>query len=591
MRMQSDKLNWFVGVVEDRLDPLQQGRVRVRVAGVHPFSRIQGDVSGIPVEGLPWMSVCLPVTTASVGGIGGAVTGLLPGSSVFGIWLDQYKTNGLVLGTYSGNQKNIPNPEEGFSDPSGQYPNNAGPDISGLNAGGGYGDASSANGIQDGNSSTGILLGGKDVAGEDNNPSMSIETMLKGDEGNKNTVYWDSLGYPTIGIGHLIVYRKTRDMSQILPILSRQLGRSVGSTITAGDVSYLFKNDLLKVQSEIRKSATIAPVYAKVNRSRQMALENMAFQMGTGGLAKFKQSLALIGLGRYAEAAQQLKASKWARQTPGRANRVALVIKNGNLGAYGVLPPKPVGKMMLHSLSSPFMNFNGFDPYDKTDTEVVPDFENIPILDGMPEDLSEPFVEEDTGTLFSEPKSSYRGEYPYIKAYKSEGGHVVEHDDTPGQERSREMHPSGTYVENAADGRRTDKSVGDRYFLTGGQRCDLVEGEYKLNIGGVETYINFADVIRQIDGNKSLAVSGNSTQSIDGDNTITVKGNEVKKITGDGAIEVSGNVKIIISGNADINVSGNTKLESGGTLDVTAGGNMSFKASNMSFDAGRYDWA
>jgi hypothetical protein len=101
--MQSDDVNWFVGVVEDRLDPMQQGRVRVRVVGVHPFSRIQGDVAGIPVEELPWMSVCLPVTSASVSGISGAVTGLVNGSSVFGIWLDKYKTNGLVLGSYSGN--------------------------------------------------------------------------------------------------------------------------------------------------------------------------------------------------------------------------------------------------------------------------------------------------------------------------------------------------------------------------------------------------------------------------------------------------------------------------------------------------------
>ena len=164
MRMQSDGVVWFTGVVENRLDPLQQGRVQVRCVGVHPFSRIQGDVSGIPVEDLPWMSVCLPPTSANVGGISGPVTGLLNGSSVFGIWLDKYKTNGIVLGVYSGNQVNIPNSEEGFSDPTGQYPNSAGPDGNTLNSGGAYGDDSYANGVQNGNSSTGILLGGKDVS-------------------------------------------------------------------------------------------------------------------------------------------------------------------------------------------------------------------------------------------------------------------------------------------------------------------------------------------------------------------------------------------------------------------------------------------
>lgn len=583
MRMQSDGVNWFVGVVEDRLDPMQQGRVRVRVVGVHPFSRIQGDVAGIPVEELPWMSVCLPVTSASVSGISGAVTGLVNGSSVFGIWLDKYKTNGLVLGSYSGNQVNIPNSEEGFSDPFGQYPNNAGPDTSGLNAGGAYGDSSGANGIQNGNSSTGILPGGKDVAGEDNNPALTIETMLRGDEGVKNQVYWDSLGYPTVGIGHLIVYKKTRDMNQILPILSRQLGKTVGSSINASDISTLFKMDLQKVQSEIRKNGVIAPVYAKMNRSRQMALENMAFQMGTGGLAKFRRVLGFMGAGQYAEAAAAAKQSKWARQTPGRANRISLIIKNGNVGSYGVLPPKPAGKMMLRSNFSEMPFMDGFNPYDPNDQEVVPDYTKIPILDGMPEDLSEPFVEEETAVLFSEPKSSYRGEYPYVKATRSEGGHVVEYDDTPGQERHRQMHPSGSYTEDAADGRKTDKATGDRYFLTGGSRHDLCEGEYKVNVGGVETYINFSDAIQQVEGNRTSKIAGNET--------IEIAGNEIKKITGDGTIEVSGNIKIVVAGNASIDVSGNTELKVGGSMNANVSGSYTMNVGGTySVTSGAVTW-
>lgn len=583
MRMQSDNLNWFVGVVEDRLDPMQQGRVKVRAVGVHPFSRVQGDIAGIPVEDLPWMSVCLPVTSASVSGISGAVTGLVNGSSVFGIWLDKYKTNGLVLGSYSGNQVNIPNSEEGFSDPFGQYPNAAGPDTSGLNAGGSYGDSSGANNIQNGNSSTGILPGGKDMAGEDNNPSVTIETILKSDEGVKTAIYWDSLGYPSVGIGHLIVYKKTRDMNQILPVLSKHLGRSVGSTINSSDVVSLFKMDLRQVQSEIRKNRVIAPVYNKVNRSRQMALENMAFQLGTGGLAKFKRVLGFMGAGRYAEAAAAAKQSLWARQTPGRANRVSLIIKNGNMASYGVLPPKPVGKLMLRSSFSKLDDFaDGFNPYDPSDTEVVPDYTNIPILDGLPEDLSEDYVEEPSAVLFTEPKSSYRGEYPYVKATRSEGGHVVEYDDTPGQERHRQMHPSGSYTEDAADGRKTDKTVGDRYLLTSGSRHDLCEGEYKVNVGGIETYVNFSDVNNQIEGNRSTGIAGNET--------IEIAGNETRKITGDGTIEVSGNIKIVVTGNADITVSGNTKTEVSGNYDLNVGG--TFKVSsggNASISAPRID--
>lgn len=580
MRMQSDNLSWFVGVVEDRLDPMQQGRVKVRAVGVHPFSRIQGDIAGIPVEDLPWMSVVLPVTSASVSGISGAVTGLVNGSSVFGVWLDKYKTNGLVLGSYSGNQVNIPNSEEGFSDPNGQYPNNSGPDTSGLNAGGAYGDSSGANSTQNGNSST-ATLPGKDVAGEDNNPSLTIEKMLESDEMIMTKVYWVD-GYPHIGIGHLIMYRRTRDMSLISSVLSKQIGRSVGNTITSPEVKRLFEQDLNTVRSEIRKSSTVAPVYAKVNRSRQMALENMAFQMGTGGLAKFKTMLAYMAAGKWAEAANEGKNSIWARQTPGRAGRVMLIVKNGNLGSYGISPPKPAGKMMLRSTFSVLPFLAGFNPYDPTDTEIEPDYDNIPILDGSPEDLSLPYKEPETGVLFTEPMSSYRGEYPYVKATRSEGGHVVEYDDTPGQERHRQMHPSGSYTEDAADGRKTDKTVGDRYLLTSGSRHDLCEGEYKVNVGGIETYVNFSDVNNQIEGNRSTGIAGNET--------IEIAGNETRKITGDGTIEVSGNIKIVVTGNADITVSGNTKTEVSGNYDLNVGG--TFKVSsggNASISAPRID--
>lgn len=581
MRLQSDNVNWWVGVVEDRDDPLQQGRVRVRVVGVHPFSRIQGDFEGIPVEDLPWMSVLLPCTTASVGGVSGAITGMVPGSSVFGIWLDKYKTNGLVLGTYSGNQVNIPNPDEGFSDPTGQYPNYTGADGSALNAGGAYGDNMSANGIQNANSSIGIWAGGADISGPDDNPDFTIEKMLRGDEGVKNRLYWDNLGYPTIGIGHLIIYRKTKDTGLIMRQLSAQLGKPImGTSISEADIIKLFRSDLGKMQAEIKKNKVIGPVYAKCNRSRQMALENMAFQMGTGGLAKFRNSLALMAAGDYAGAAAQFKQSLWARQTPGRANRVCLVIKNGNLGAYGVIPKKPLGKFSISAsaFNSLVSGDSSFDPFDPSDREIYPDYSDIKQGDGIEEDLSVPYVPPESATLFIEPKSSYQAQYPYNKASQSEGGHIQEFDDTPGYERYRLMHPTGSYVEVQPDGTKIDKATGSLFSLTDGDRNQNTAGEFKVNVGGVETYINFADVIRNI--------SGTNTLKVEGDNVINITGNETKKITGDGTIEVSGNVNIIVSGNASIQVSGNADstvsgdytLNVGGSFNVTSGGAASIKA-------------
>ena len=60
-----DGFAWFVGVVEDRNDPEQLGRVRVRCLGWHTE-----DLSALPTAELPWAHVMHPVTDPSMHGMG-----------------------------------------------------------------------------------------------------------------------------------------------------------------------------------------------------------------------------------------------------------------------------------------------------------------------------------------------------------------------------------------------------------------------------------------------------------------------------------------------------------------------------------------
>jgi uncharacterized protein (TIGR02594 family) len=78
----TDPQFWF-GVVEDRADPIQLGRVRVRVFGSHTE-----DKTLIPTNLLPWAQILMPATNASLSGVGTTPNGLMEGSTVFGIWLD-----------------------------------------------------------------------------------------------------------------------------------------------------------------------------------------------------------------------------------------------------------------------------------------------------------------------------------------------------------------------------------------------------------------------------------------------------------------------------------------------------------------------
>lgn len=77
-----DSFTWFVGVVEDRNDPIQMGRVRVRCFGWHSQEK-----SNILTEDLPWAVVVTPTTSPSTQGFGHTPV-LLEGSWVFGFFMD-----------------------------------------------------------------------------------------------------------------------------------------------------------------------------------------------------------------------------------------------------------------------------------------------------------------------------------------------------------------------------------------------------------------------------------------------------------------------------------------------------------------------
>jgi len=109
---------WFFGVVEDRNDPVQLGRVRVRCYGWHT-----DDKDKIPTEHLPWAQVIQNVTSAAVSGKGTSPTGLVEGSWVIGFFLDGSRAQEpVVMGSLAGIPENLADTTLGFNDPNGVYP-------------------------------------------------------------------------------------------------------------------------------------------------------------------------------------------------------------------------------------------------------------------------------------------------------------------------------------------------------------------------------------------------------------------------------------------------------------------------------------
>jgi hypothetical protein len=93
--------HWGIGVVEDVNDPLQAGRVRVRIYGIHT-----PDKNELPTSDLPWSQVMMPMNSASLSGVGTSPVGVKPGSMVYGVFLDSGSYQQfLVQGTMPGIRK------------------------------------------------------------------------------------------------------------------------------------------------------------------------------------------------------------------------------------------------------------------------------------------------------------------------------------------------------------------------------------------------------------------------------------------------------------------------------------------------------
>lgn len=135
-----------------------------------------------------------------------------------------------------------------------------------------------------------------------------ITRQLKADEGFKRTVYQDSLGYWTIGVGRLV------DPSRS------------DSGLRDSEIEFMLRND---VEDRITALGRVLPWFLELDEARQGVLVNMAFQLGVKGLLGFSTTLNLISKGQYAEAADQMLKSKWAQQTPVRAARLSQQMKSG----------------------------------------------------------------------------------------------------------------------------------------------------------------------------------------------------------------------------------------------------------------------
>lgn len=141
-------------------------------------------------------------------------------------------------------------------------------------------------------------------------------------------------------------------------------------------------------------------------------------------------------------------------------------------------------------------------------------------------------IPEPSKNSWTEPESDFAPQYPYNNVFQTEAGHFQEFDDTPGSERIRTQHRTGTFTEIQADGSQVNTIVGDNYTIVQKNDNVLIKGTCNLTIEG-DCIVNIiGDKIERITGNYYQQISGNFEQMVE---------KKIKQTSGDDvAINVGG---------------------------------------------------
>jgi len=144
---------------------------------------------------------------------------------------------------------------------------------------------------------------------------QALREELTEDEGCVYEVYNDHLGYPTFGIGHLILDSDP------------EYGSDTGTAVSESRVIEAFESDIVGVLSDCE---TLYDDFEDLPEEAQRIIANMMFNMGRPRLSKFKGMKRGVDARDWNAAADEMVDSNWYRQVTNRADR--LVVRMRSIG-------------------------------------------------------------------------------------------------------------------------------------------------------------------------------------------------------------------------------------------------------------------
>ena len=113
-------------------------------------------------------------------------------------------------------------------------------------------------------------------------------------------------------------------------------------------------------------------------------------------------------------------------------------------------------------------------------------------------------------------KPASSSSYPKNQVKKTITGHIVEIDDTPGNERMLYRHRTGSGIEMRADGTVIVSSVDNTVRITGGDEKVIVEGDGEISYNGNLTLNVTGDFDLKVGGNFNVVTSGDKFEETRG---------------------------------------------------------------------------
>jgi hypothetical protein len=533
---------FYYGVVENRKDPLELGRVKVRVLGVHTE-----DTTQLPTGDLPWATVVLPANNASTSGLGWSPNGITVGT-----WVLVYFSDGedfqqpVVLGATVGI-----NPVNPLT--SSTINSVTSTSIKQTNA-----QSTIPTGTQGGITGTGLQ--------STSNHELGATSEKFESNGNPGAVAKDTYNSHSYGCWQMNTGPNDSGGTVQNFIKATKYAADFGG-LQAGTQQFDLKWKEVAVREPTEFKAAqkehiqrtiygpaagdLQPLLNVTGRGPAIAdlIWSTSVQYGrSGGPKLIKKALNGKNVASLSDADIVSLVQDYKAANVGNTNAARIPAEKIALLKLCDSPPNPENT----AVTPPAVNATGDsaepvltntrieetktikvgfrDPtgtYPKKKYRGEPDTNFLSTNKNI-NDTIVSFKKTSTvsGNGFKEPVTKYAAVYPFNKVNESESGHIIEIDDTPNAERVQIYHRAGSFIEFHPDGTIVKKSMKDN--------------------------------IEVVMADKGVYVFGNATVVIEGDATT----------------KVFGNVKLLSEQNIDIMAGGNINIAAAGKLTLQSSGEL-----------------